>query len=508
MAQKGLLVIDEKKRYRLNATFWEAWEEKLPSSFHFEELLVWLFAFSGFADSITSWELLSVDFQERYLGSGERFPGEYNRRFHVGNSVPWPSHLLSSRPSNETYQKALLPSRFASGATTGAIPAPVIPETNVDILVGEFDAALTAAKINFGSSHAEIVRSFVVSILSKPFVIITGLSGSGKTQIAKKFGEWLGDDRYLLVPVRPDWSTADALFGYENLLDNVPNHRWIVPDTLRFMLRAASNVRNPYLLILDEMNLAHVERYFGDFLSGMESGNDVIPNLEQDSEGAWRLKAGTKNKLPIPSNLIVIGTVNVDETTYMFSPKVLDRANTLEFRVLTDDLSPTYTQPKPCKTAEVPFLEGLVRVMMDRKSSENTPGEHASKVSDCLLGVHRILFDLGSGFEFGHRIFNEAIRFAALFEAAGGDWKDAVDAQIHQKVLPRLHGSQRAIGSTLRSLGHYCLYMPINAGESLSPQGRTFNFDVSTLPELPLSYQKLRRMFERLRLNQFTAFTE
>lgn len=502
MAQKGLLTTDG-KRYRLNAAFWPAWEAALPNTFHFEELLVWLYAFSGFGDLVNSWDGLFIDLQEKYLGTGGRFLTDYTRRFHVGNSVPWPTSLLNSRPSDRDLQKLLFPSRFGRPRPASA-SAPIKPETDVETLVGEFDAALTAANLSFGSAHAATVRNFVVSVLAKPFVILTGLSGSGKTQIAKKFGEWLGEDRYLLVPVRPDWSTADALFGYENLLDTGTKRQWIVPDVLQLILRAASDTEHPYLLILDEMNLGHVERYFGDFLSGIESGNDVIPNLADDGKGAWRLKAG-KKKLPIPSNLIVIGTVNVDETTYMFSPKVLDRANTLEFRVQTDDLSSSYVRLKACAGGKESSLLGVVHIMNDREFPEKHANANVESVSTCLRTIHQILS--ATGFEFGNRTFNEAIRFSTLFEAARGEWRDALDAQVFQKVLPRLHGSQRAVGSTLRSLSHYCKNLPATAADSLA-QASTFNFDDNSAPQLPLSYRKLKRMFERLKLHQFTAFAE
>ena len=85
------------------------------------------------------------------------------------------------------------------------------------------------------------------------------------------------------------------------------------------------------------MNLAHVERYFADMLSGMESMQPCLPNLSFQN-GSWRMHPSKEEKLPYPRNLFIVGTVNVDETTYMFSPKVLDRANTLEFRVGTSDL--------------------------------------------------------------------------------------------------------------------------------------------------------------------------
>ncbi len=100
----------------------------------------------------------------------------------------------------------------------------------------------------------------------------------------------------------------------------------------------------PYLLLLDEMNLAHVERYFSDFLSGVESRAAVVPNLQGErmaSGGAMQAQP----RIPVPRNLVVVGTVNVDETTYQFSPKVLDRAFTFEVRTTTERADPNMRRP-------------------------------------------------------------------------------------------------------------------------------------------------------------------
>src|SRR4029077_21228387 len=132
---------------------------------------------------------------------------------------------------------------------------------------------------------------FLASILSKPFVLLTGLTGSGKTQIALKFGEWLGEARRVVVAVRPDWTGPESLFGYENALsDRDADGRlaWFVPAALEFMIRAVNNQDEPHLLVLDEMNLAHVRRYSANFRRGMESGEPTLPNLVK--EGAhWRV---------------------------------------------------------------------------------------------------------------------------------------------------------------------------------------------------------------------------
>jgi 5-methylcytosine-specific restriction enzyme B len=121
------------------------------------------------------------------------------------------------------------------------------------------------------------------------------------------------------------------------------------------MLRAGGDSERPYLMILDEMNLAHVERYFSDYLSAAESRERVLPNLVVESSGGarfWRVRPGAPGLLPIPRNLWVVGTVNIDETTYMFSPKVLDRASVFEFRVTTEELAAELARPASLPAAE------------------------------------------------------------------------------------------------------------------------------------------------------------
>src|SRR5690606_5460684 len=174
---------------------------------------------------------------------------------------------------------------------------------------------------------------FCASLLTKPFVILTGLSGSGKTKLAKAFVQWIcqDDDQYRIVPVGADWTNREPLLGYPNALK--PDE-YVKPDSgvLDLIIQANNQPDLPYFLILDEMNLSHVERYFADFLSAMES-KEKIPLHSGEIEN------GVPARLEIPDNLFIVGTVNIDETTNMFSPKVLDRANTIEFRVTQEEMN-------------------------------------------------------------------------------------------------------------------------------------------------------------------------
>jgi len=343
----------------------------------------------------------------------------------------------------------------------------------------DFADYLLSCEISFGAEHALLVRRFVASLATKPFVILTGLSGSGKTQLALRFGEWLGPEQSLVVPVRPDWASPEYLLGYE---DGLRAGRWVVPDVLEFTLRALRNPGSPYLLVLDEMNLAHVERYFADFLSGMESGKGVVPDVAWDAESAeWRVPAEGLNKLPIPANLFVVGTVNVDETTYMFSPKVLDRASTIEFRVPTESIG-----------VEIPPIEHVERedelvaafAQAAGEPTEFTGATDREQTLSWLRDVHAILSTHGR--EFGHRAASEALEFAALFTRfEDASLADAFDLVMMQKILPKLSGTRRDVGGLITELIAH-----------------------TASPLLPISNDKLQRMERRLEQVQYTGFVE
>lgn len=366
-------------------------------------------------------------------------------------------------------------------------------------LHASFSDALRKANLRFGSDHDAFTRAFLASVVTKRFVILTGLSGSGKTQIALRFAEWMGQDRSALVAVRPDWTSPEALLGFEDLLRKDPETGrapWHTPQTLDLFLRAAANPDEPYVLILDEMNLAHVERYFADVLSGMESDAPLLPSLKRDA-GEWVVD-DPGQRIPLPDNVFVIGTVNIDETTYMFSPKVLDRANTLEFRVERTDL-PAFDQvTKPSSLALAPAAHREAVLALARGDAPN-PGD-LTEVAEHLKTLHDVLSK--PGFEFGHRTYFEALRFAAMHKALGGsDALEALDLQVLQKLLPRLHGSRRRIEKTLCRLANYCWDF-----------GHEPTFDPLQEREgdarLPKSFNKLARMTERVRTNQFVSFAE
>lgn len=422
----------------------------------------------------------------------------------VQDAIPLVDSILNNPPIYKSFDNESDWFKYYADGLHAANPS------SLRELANDFAQALNDAGFTFGTRHLEFVRSFLISIATKPFVILTGLSGSGKTQIALQFGHYLGKERSLLVPVRPDWTGAEALFGYEDaLLPSRGNRRaWFVPEVLAFMLKAARDDQNAYLLILDEMNLAHVERYFADLLSGMESLEFCLPNLFPDEDGLWRL-TGESSKIAIPRNLFIVGTVNVDETTYVFSPKVLDRANTIEFKVSTDDLSFIRSRPKSCRAGDRALIDQFLIIAIGDEPPQIMTTEDQNSFLLHIKTLHQLL---GQGnLEFGHRVNFEILRFANLLLYAGEtDWRTALDIQMLQKILPRFHGSRQRLESTMCALGIFAFDLSFVPRQK--PEEYKMRFDgldvVSVSPMLPRSFDKIQRMTRNLRVNQFTSFSE
>jgi hypothetical protein len=414
---------------------------------------------------------------------------------------------------------ALEPIRKAYGSVDGFVThllaqldgstaelTPTSTAASLTQVIDSFAAATKGAGLDYGEQHRQLVVRLLASLLTRPFVILTGLSGSGKSQLALKLGQWFGKDQYSVVAVRPDWTGPEAMLGYEDLLQPPPRP-WVVGEVLKISLRAAANPGRPYLLLLDEMNLAHVERYFADFLSGMESDEPVIPNLAEEPD-CWRIADPKQPKLKVPRNLFVVGTVNVDETTYMFSPKVLDRANTIEFRVRSEDLSHAGGKPGDIEEADLAPLETLVTAALD----SNWHAEHrpigAREYEAAVTKLHQTLTEVG--WEFGYRTYYDMLRFAAFSSAMGiGKWQQVLDLQLLQKVLPRLNGSKRRLEPALQRLGRFCQDLAVDDKVKDEPN-KTFMPNEQDLqsPLLSQSYDKIRRMHRLLVANQFASFAE
>ena len=353
-------------------------------------------------------------------------------------------------------------------------------------------------KSNLTFPEKSVIR-FTSSLITKPFVILTGLSGSGKTKLAQAFALWIcqNKEQYKIVAVGADWTNREPLLGYPNGLEK---DSYVKPDSgvLDLILAAKSNTDKPYFLILDEMNLSHVERYFADFLSCMESGEEI---LLHSGEEDWN---GVPAKISLPSNLFIIGTVNIDETTYMFSPKVLDRANVIEFRVTASEMDEYLKNSKPLNLEELTGQgSNMAGSFLDIAGNKELISDN-EEMAGVLINFFTELKKAGA--EFGYRTASEIKRFAAVVNEIEPDWTVAeiIDAAIMQKLLPKLHGSRRKLEPVLKTLGTLCISKEEKIEDYIAGK-EGFEVDKALYP---VSLEKILRMYKGLIDNGFTSYAE
>ncbi len=358
-------------------------------------------------------------------------------------------------------------------------------------LVSHIDAYISSKGFYY---EKEEVENLFLSLKTKPFVILSGISGTGKTKIVQWFAESLGatekNGQFTLIPVRPDWSDGSDLLGYVDIKGEFQK------GPLTRVIREASNDRDkPYFVLLDEMNLARVEYYFSDILSVMESRrweNDEIVTssvLPEETLG---------EHLGIPENLFVVGTVNMDETTHPFSKKVLDRANTIEFnRVHLNNFS---------------FLETIDEVEKLEIRNESLSGEYLHlkdayednqeiihQATNLLVDINRILEEIGA--HVGYRVRDEVCFYCIYNEKAGlMTFENAFDYQMLQKILPRLAGSDARVLRVLEDL------YTIASGKRVSDEQLDNLVEASEQARFLKSSRKLLEMIRRFRDDGFTSF--
>lgn len=333
------------------------------------------------------------------------------------------------------------------------------------------------------------------------------LSNEDKLSLRKE-----NENRYTLVPVGADWTDNRSVLGYFNPLSTPSSY--ISTPILELILEAEKkeNMGFPYFLILDEMNLSHVERYFSDFLSLMESSDQPIKLHSSNEE----LKVTGNETLIIPKqieklpkNLFVIGTVNIDETTYMFSPKVLDRANVIEIKTTKDSLK-KYAEIKK----SIPVFASNAHILEFMNSSKY------SLNSDLVNWIHpltlkereNIKTEILNYFEclekhyleFGFRTLDEAIRYTQVVREMTADTDlslkeellktTSIDEQVIQKFITKLNGSKSKMDALLKELF------------ILSNDNKTeWSKDIK-IESNKLTANKLNQMIIRVNQDQFVSF--
>ncbi len=350
-------------------------------------------------------------------------------------------------------------------------------------------------------------RSYLTALRTKPFMLLAGISGTGKSRIVRKLAQatvteklqkaegyngndWKNDRwtlhspaNFELIQVKPNWHNSMDVIGY---LSNIPSPHYVFTPFIEFIVKAWQHPEVPFFLCLDEMNLAPVEEYFAEFLSAIESrsfesgeymtdpiikpfnsfGEDVantmintlFPNFKASDTESAAAKVITHFRtrgLTLPKNLIVIGTVNMDETTFSFSRKVLDRAMSVEMNEVNYDTFLTDTTDDELKAIVKAFEENedanLNTLLVDRhieaREIVEELDEDAQFAIDYLKRINALLE--GTPFKLGYRAANEALIYLhAAHEFGQADRIAALDNFTLMKILSRIEGDETKLKIT------------------------------------------------------------
>lgn len=385
-----------------------------------------------------------------------------------------------------------------------------LPIFNVDKFMAE-DIVLPKMKhsknIVTSSQNSSHISSYLTALRTKPFMLLAGISGTGKSRIVRKLaqatvteelqrangytGEDFANDRWTLhspanfelIQVKPNWHNSMDVIGY---LSNIPSPHYAFTPFIEFIVKAWQHPEVPFFLCLDEMNLAPVEEYFAEFLSAIESrsfedkeymtdpiikpfnsfGEDVakmmvntlFPNFTAADKNSFLGKVvdhlETKG-LTLPKNLIVIGTVNMDETTFSFSRKVLDRAMSVEMNEVNYDSFLNDTTDDDLKAIVQAFEENddadLNALLVDRhikaKDIIDGLGDDAKFTIDYLKRINALLE--GTPFKLGYRAANEALIYLQASQEFGQtDRIAALDNFTLMKILSRIEGDETKLKIT------------------------------------------------------------
>lgn len=279
----------------------------------------------------------------------------------------------------------------------------------------------------------ETLYNYHICLKTRPFVILAGLSGTGKSKLSQLYAEAMGhtvqNKHYLRLAVRPSWNDDRYLLGYLNTLTS----EYVTEPAVDFIMKAEEDRDNLYFFCLDEMNLAHVEYYFSQFLSALEEENAAdrqIPLFSEKVQAQLERVGRSVGMAPfvlVPTNLLFTGTINVDETTQPLSDKVIDRANTIEFFSVELDKIP---ERKPLPD----------RVIISAATWHSyTKHEPDTTYRTQIIEIGKILnkADLG----LGYRTLRDIERYLAnsknLLQPTV-----AFDLQVKQRILPRVRGTE------------------------------------------------------------------
>ena len=311
-------------------------------------------------------------------------------------------------------------------------------------------------KFDANSAEDNLLLRILSSLYAKPFIILAGHSGTGKTRYVKKLaymtcnadelrveGQLPGN--YLLLQVKPNWHDSTDLLGFRNAMDG---NRYQKTALIEFIFRAYHFKETPFFLCLDEMNLAPVEQYFAEFLSAMESKEPVPLNDISETDDnlidlgcEWEdaldyLKA---NKFSIPKNLFIVGTVNMDETTNQFSRKVLDRAFTIEMTDVDFKNFGNIEEPSYEDTIEEDKIKELLKVKELIKKLDPDDIKDEAPLVKVQKALEPTAFAIAYRFANEYTLLKNAIK---VFDPDNTMKLDALDQAVLMKILPRIAGER------------------------------------------------------------------
>ncbi len=388
-----------------------------------------------------------------------------------------------------------------------ALNPDIIRDYNINKTIDFIYNYITSQGYTYNKS---LIKNIYLSLKTKPFLILSGISGTGKSKIIELFARALGataeNKRFNLIPVKPDWSDSTDLLGYRNIEGE------FIPGIITKICKEAMEHKDiPYFIVLDEMNLARVEYYFSDILSLMETRRvneegEIITNnlLNKDMLESTDNEAFIKyGNVYIPENVYIVGTVNMDETTFPFSRKVLDRANTIEFNKvnLNYDFDSLFNKTEEARVLHNDFLKS--RFLKIKDCSEHK--ETALKTINELIKINNILEKYN--FHFAYRVRDEIVFYMIYArEEELLTFHEALDNCIVQKILPKINGSSNECYEVLLDLFQHLNKIDIKNRENLDDKELNELEEKAQITPLPLASEKLLLMIRRFIKDGFTSF--
>lgn len=497
-----------KKNYKsgrsLYAFFSNKWDKYFNDQGSFSpnifDMIVWAYRRKSFDDNVTNGDIVKM-FSEEFNIPSNVISNSFNTK---QKNIVYSSHLYSESElksklgligvditkNNIDAKKGGVvasPGEISRGPFVQTLYAGLEITDYVIIMQSDY-VSLYGSGISSQKSNQECTaetssyRPFITAIKSKPFLLLAGISGTGKSRIVRELAKACWDKNskeyqdprprnFEMVQVKPNWHDSSELIGYVSRIDGV---RYVVGPFLKFMVKAIQDPETPYFLCLDEMNLAPVEQYFAEYLSVVESRKrqedgtittdpivdysdteeyqsliyQLFPD-DDDLRKAFLTEEGGM-RLSIPNNLIVVGTVNMDETTFSFSRKVLDRAMTIEMNEvdLTGGLESRHENIGKLGAAELigTAVEG-VDVYGDYKDVCDKAINYLQAINDKLEGTP---------FKIAYRTRNEALLYVVNNLPYNKDEKGeelsqeyiiarALDEITNMKILSRIEGDETKV---------------------------------------------------------------